>query len=184
MKSLLAILLLSCAASTGAQAPAALAQFGWFAELAGACWSGRFPDGKTVHTQCYTTQFDRFLRGTATLAVDRDGRLERQFEGDSLFAVDRNSGRIVYFIWGSDGSHGRLEASWLGDELAFPVPSRKDPAQIAYRSVWRRLAPDAFEVRRERPAGAAWSTEFTVTYRKAPPAPIGDAAKGRGEPPS
>lgn len=151
MKSLLAILLLSCAASGGAQVPATLAPFGWFAELAGACWTGRFPDGKTVHTQCYTTQFGRFLRGTATLAVDKDGR---------------------------------LEASWLGDELAFPVPSRKDPAQITYRSVWRRLAPDAFEVRRERPAGAAWSTELTVTYRRSPPAPSGDAAKGRGEPPS
>ena len=171
MKSLLAILLLSCAASGGAQAQSALAGFGWFADLAGACWTGHFPDGKTEHTQCYTTQFDRFLRGTASLAVEKDGRLAPQFEGDSLFAVDKDSGRIVYYIWSSDGNHSRMEAFYLGDELAFPVFGKKDPSQVAYRSVWRRLGPDTFEVRRERPGAGAWSTELTVTYRKAPLVP-------------
>lgn len=88
------------------------------------------------------------------------------FEGDSLFAWDEATRSIVYYIWGSDGSHQRLEARYIGEELAFPVPSRKDPAQIAYRSVWRRISDDSFEVRRERPAAGAWSTEMSVVYRR------------------
>jgi hypothetical protein len=140
--------------------------FGWFGNLAGACWTGTFPDGKTTHTQCYTRQFDKFVRGTATLAEQRDGAAQTLFEGDSVFAFDEGTRRIVYYIWGSDGVHRRLEAHYIGDELAFPVESRKQPGQIAYRSVWRRLGDDAFEVRRERPSASEWNVELRVVYRR------------------
>ena len=149
----------------GAQTPDG---FGWFGNLAGACWTGTFPDGKTTHTQCYTRQFDTFLRGTATLAERRDGAAHTLFEGDSVFAADEATRRIVYYIWGSDGAHRRLEAHYIGDELAFPVESRKEPGQIAYRSVWRRLGDDAFEVRRERPSAGEWKAELRVVYRRIP----------------
>jgi len=142
------------------------AGFGWFADLVGACWSGRFPDGKTRHTQCYTSQFDRFVRGTAKLSGEHDGELKDQFFGDSLFAWDEKDQKIVYYIWGSDGSHARHEASYAGDELLFPVRSRKDPTVIAYRSAWRRIDADTFEVRRESPDGTGWKTELTVVYHK------------------
>ena len=144
----------------------ALANFGWFAGLVGSCWSGQFPDGKTRHSQCYTSQFDRFVRGTATLSGEHDGQMTDQFFGDSVFAWDEKDQKIVYYIWGSDGSHGRYEASYAGDELVFPVRSRKDPAVIAYRSVWRRIDADTFEVRRESPDAAGWKTELTVVYRR------------------
>jgi hypothetical protein len=64
-------LLVALAAS--APAHAVSTGFGWFADLAGSCWVGMFPDGKSEHTQCYTVQFDKFLRGTAALKVERDG---------------------------------------------------------------------------------------------------------------
>ena len=142
--------------------------FGWFGTLAGSCWAGTFADGRTTHTQCYTRQFDKFVRGTATLAEQRDGVQHMLFEGDSVFAFDEATRRIVYYIWGSDGAHRRLEAHYIGDELAFPVESRKDPGRIAYRSVWRRLGDDAFEVRRERPNEAKWDVELRVVYRRMP----------------
>lgn len=152
-------------------APAALAGpldgFGWFADLAGACWTGEVPDGKTQHSQCYTSQFDRFLRGTAVLWTERDGVREEQFSGDSLFALDEPSGRIVYYIWGSNGSHSRHEAYYTGDELLFPVARRDDPAVTSYRSAWRRIDADTFEVRREVPDGDGWRTEFSVLYKRA-----------------
>ena len=37
--------------------------FGWFRSVADSCWVGQFPDGRTEHTQCYTSQFGKFLRG-------------------------------------------------------------------------------------------------------------------------
>ena len=168
MRTALVGLAFVASGAAGAQTPDG---FGWFGSLAGACWTGTFPDGKTTHTQCYTRQFDKFLRGTATLAEQRDGAAHTLFEGDSVFAIDEATRRIVYYIWGSDGAHRRLDAHYIGDELAFPVESRKEPGRIAYRSVWRRLDNDAFEVRRERPDGNAWKTELTVVYRRAPLAP-------------
>lgn len=151
-------------------APVALAGpldgFGWFASLVGSCWVGKFPDGRTRHTQCYTSQFDRYLRGTAVLSTEQGGVAKDQFSGDSLFALDESSGRIVYYIWGSNGSHGRHEAHYSGDELVFPIARKDDPAVTGYRSVWRRIDAETFEVRRETPDGDGWDTELTVVYRK------------------
>jgi hypothetical protein len=142
--------------------------FDWFGELAGSCWVGVFPDGVTEHTHCYSTQFGRFIRGTAALAELEEGKREVRFEGDSVFAWDESSRRIAYFIWGSDGSYRELEAEFMREELHFPVPRRDDAAQILYRSVWRRIDADTFEVRRERPVDGSWTTELTVVYHRAP----------------
>jgi hypothetical protein len=144
--------------------------FGWFGAMAGSCWVGRFPDGRTEHTQCYTSQFGKFLRGTASLASVKEGARHITFHGDSVFGWDEASKRIVYYIWASDGSHRQLHASYSGDELHFPVTSRTEPSEVLYRSVWRRVDADTLEVRRERPKGDQWSTELTVTYRRASPA--------------
>jgi hypothetical protein len=152
----------------GAFAEETLQGFDWFGELAGSCWVGVFPDGVTEHTHCYSTQFGRFIRGTAALAELEEGKREVRFEGDSVFAWDESSRRIAYFIWGSDGSYRELEAEFVGDELHFPVPRRDDAAQILYRSVWRRIDADTFEVRRERPEAGGWTTELTVVYHRAP----------------
>ena len=145
------------------------AGFGWFAAVANTCWVGQFPDGRTEHTQCYTSQFGKFLRGSAALATITDGRRNVTFEGDSVFAWDEASKRIVYYIWGSDGSHRQLSAEYAGDELHFPVPTRADPARLSHRSAWRRVDTETIEVRRQRPTGTEWTTELTVTYRKRSP---------------
>jgi hypothetical protein len=145
------------------------ADFGWFASLAGSCWEGVFPDGRTRHRQCYATQFGRFLRGTAQLSADREGRAAITFEGDSVFAWNAERGGFEYTIWGSDGSLRGLAARYEGDELVFPVPARDDPSRIAYRSVWKRIDADRFEVRRERPVDGGWRSDLTVTYRRVQP---------------
>lgn len=163
MRATLTVALLFC---TSAALAGPLDGFGWFASLVGSCWRAEFPDGKTRHSQCYTSQFDRYLRGTAVLSSEQDGVVSERFSGDSLFALDEASGRITYYIWGSNGSHGRHEAYYAGDELVFPVARKDDPAVTSYRSVWRRIDAETFEVRRETPDGDGWNTELTVVYRK------------------
>lgn len=159
-------LIIALAATFSVQAPSPLKKFGWFADLIGSCWVGTFPDGKTQHSQCYTSQFDAFIRGTATLSGDHNGKWTERFSGDSVFAFNQSNGRIEYYIWGSDGNHAKHEAFYDGDELLFPVNSRKEPGKIAFRSVRRRLDRDSFEVRREVPDGARWKTALKVLYRK------------------
>ena len=149
-----------------APSTAAAQEFGWFAQLVGSCWRGVFPDGITSHRQCYTRQFEKFVRGTAELRVRRDGNETVQFQGDSLFTWNPSAKSIDYYIWGSDGSHRQLAAQYVGEELHFPVPSRQDPSKVAFRSVWKRLDESSFEVRRERPLEAGWSVELRVVYRK------------------
>lgn len=151
-------------------AAALAAGFGWFASMAGTCWTGDFPDGKTRHTHCYTMQYGKFMRGTATTSAEKDGRIQVQTEGDSVYAWEEAGKRIVYYIWGSNGNHGRHEASYEGQELVFPVMTRADPPKVAFRSVWRRVDDDTLEVRRERPVENGWSTILKVTYRKGPAA--------------
>ena len=160
------VLFVSLLATATGVADSSLDDFGWLVELAGSCWSGTFPDGETVHSHCYTTQFDRFVRGTASLSGTHDGKQVVRFSGDSVFAWDATNKRIVYYIWGSDGSHGRHEAYYEGEDLYFPVRSTRDPGRIAFRSVWHRIDPDSFTVRREVPAGQGWRSELEVLYRR------------------
>jgi hypothetical protein len=164
----LTVLLWILTCSSAWASPAPLEKFGWFAVLAGSCWSGTFPDGQTRHEHCYSTQFDRFLRGSATLSGRHGGDFVEQFSGDSVYAWNDAEQRIDYTIWGSDGSLSSHAAYYEGDELVFPVESRKEPGRIAYRSVWRRLDPDSIEVRREVPEGDGWTTTLTVLYRRSP----------------
>ena len=151
-----------------AQAQDGLTRFGWFASLIGSCWFASFPDGKTRHTQCYTAQFDQYMRGTATLAGEKDGAHVTQFSGDSVYAWDEKSQRIVYYIWGSNGSHGRHVARYEGEDLVFPIEDRRKPGTISYRSLWHRVDADSFEVSRQVPEGAGWRTELKVSYRRSP----------------
>jgi hypothetical protein len=165
MRALLFVAGLTLSLSVAA-ATAPLVKFGWFADVVDACWVGTFPDGKTRHSHCYTSQFDQFIRGTATLSGEHDGQVADRFHGDSLFAWNDKKKRIEYYIWGSDGSYSRHYAYYSGDELVFPVEDRNDPAKVAFRSVWRRVDPSSIEVRREVPEGEGWKTELTVLYRK------------------
>jgi hypothetical protein len=75
------------------------AGFRWFGTMVGSCWIGQFPDGRTEHTQCYSGQFGKFMRGTASLSSAKETARQVLFEGDSLFAWDDASKRIVYYIW-------------------------------------------------------------------------------------
>jgi hypothetical protein len=98
-----------------------------------------------------------------------------QFSGDSLFAWDEAEQKIIYYIWGADGSHSRHEAYYEGQDLVFPVNSKSDPGTIAYRSLWRRVDDSTIEVRRQVPEGPQdgslaefnWRTELMV-YHKQP----------------
>jgi hypothetical protein len=144
--------------------------FGWFADLVGSCWLGTLPEGRE-HKHCYVRQFDRFIRGVATLSMETDGSRKPVFIGDSVFAAD-NQKHIVYYSWGSDGGHRQLTAHYAGDELVFPITLRANPRKVVYRSVWKRIDKDTFEVRREKPDAdeKKWTEELKVTYRRAPAA--------------
>jgi hypothetical protein len=151
--------------SAKSQPPAqSLAQFGWFAELAGSCWRGVTKDGRPSDQQCYQSQYGRFLRGTIKFAAqgDRAGG-----EASSVFAFDPNGKVIIYSQWASTGAFGFGEARLENDELIFQTRA-PDGNEAPFRSVWRRVDADTYRVSRERRGeeGGAWNEEAAVTYSR------------------
>jgi hypothetical protein len=164
------------ASAVGADPPPAapaVAAFGWFGTLAGSCWRGEYATGGG-DTQCYTLQYDRYLRGTISIEMaGKDGQPFR-LAGDSVFEWDTASARIRYSNWADLGNLQHGEAYYDGELLRFPDVKSKD-AEPRTRSTWRRIDADSFEVTRERREGDAWKALFGVTYRRAVPvAPAGE----------
>jgi hypothetical protein len=152
--------------ATRAEDAGPLAHFGWFADMAGACWTGRLPDGKTTDTQCYSIQYGRLLRGTIRLQKTHGGQAVSSFEGDSVYAWDAKVGKIRYSFWANDGSYGTAEAYLDGDTIVFPVSDPNDSSRVIARSVWRRIDADTFTVTRERLTDGAWQEQLKVTYSR------------------
>lgn len=142
-----------------------LEAFGWLAELAGSCWKGDHPDGKTSDTQCYLAQYERLLRGA--IKVHREGAPQPVFEGDAVFSPDQTGQkRIVYTQWGTGGAYSTGQITFEGDTLVFRN-RQPDGNESDVRSVWRRTGPDGYRVTRERSIPEkGWLPLLEVDYRR------------------
>lgn len=159
--------LTSSAMSSVSSAESPPPRFGWFSDMVGACWTGRYPDGKTSDTQCYTTQYGLFLRGTIKLQGVHGNKPVQDLEGDSVYAWDEKDKKIRYSFWANDGTYGTAEAYLDGELIVFPVSDPSDSTKLIGRSVWRRIDGDTFTVTRERSKEGAWTEQFKVTYSRA-----------------
>lgn len=149
----------------GASAPGALAGLGWLVDLAGSCWKGDWPDGKTSDTQCYLVQYERLLRGSIKLY--RASGEPPSFEGDAVFSPDPAGGkRIVYTQWGTGGVYATGEITFEGETLIFRNRQPDSGAPAPVRSVWRRTGADSFRVTRERSDDSGWKEFLVVDYRR------------------
>src|SRR5688572_9865871 len=143
-----------------------LDHFAWLKDLAGACWTGEHPDGKTRDTQCYRVQFDRFIYGTIRISELHRGRWQETFEGDSVLAWDESNQRIAYWFWSNTGAFGPAEALIDGEKIHFPAPRRAGSTAPEVRSSWTRLDADSYRVVRQKHEGNEWKEMFTITYRR------------------
>ena len=142
---------------------APLAGFGWFADLAGSCWTGT-RDKLTVDTQCYLAQYQRLMRGSIKSEVA--GNL--LFEGDAVFAINPAvPGKVTYTQWGTGGAYATGEMTIEGDTLVFQSRNA-DGSEWVQRHVWRRVNAETFRVTRERKEDAKWVEQFTVEYKRIP----------------
>ena len=149
-----------------AQAPAAsgpLAPFGWFAELAGACWQGEHPGGVTSDIQCYLAQYERLIRGS--IRISSGGAVVG--EGDAVFAFVPAKGQVVFSQWGTGGSYSTGRITIEGETLVF-LNQNPDGTDQGVRSVWHRAGPDGYRVVRERKDESGWKEFLAVDYRRVP----------------
>jgi hypothetical protein len=141
--------------------PGSTANGGWL-DLANACWRGERPDGR-ADVQCYSTQFNRYLRGTIKFYQGANVVAE----GDSVFSWDPSAHVIVYNQWASNGGFGLGEIAIEGNDLVFRT-RLPDGAEAPARAVWRRVDKDTFRVIRQRrnDEGEGWTDDTSVTYKR------------------
>ena len=144
------VLALTLAATLAATSPPAdplpAGAFGWIGELAGSCWTGVHPDGATRDTQCYSSQYGRFLRGTIEIAAAAaaGGPSERPpYRGDSVFTWDPERSELTFIYWGSRGNHGRSTGRIEDERIVFDMAPSTDPDAPPRRAVWTRVGPDS-----------------------------------------
>jgi len=163
MLATIAAALLSLAAAAQAPQPAAdpMGPFKWFGGLAGACWKGDHPDGKTSDTQCFQKQYNRFVRGTIKIASGPN-----VFEGDSLFWWDAKNNKVGYTQWASNGFVHTSEAAFEGDKLVFLDRPKAGTTDVNGRAVWTRVDANTYQVSREQRDGPNWKSQFLVVYKR------------------
>lgn len=148
-----------------APAPSPLAPFGWFADLAGSCWKGEYPDKVSRDTQCYLAQYEYLIRGSIKGEATQAGISRTNFEGDAVFAWDARAKRVRFTQWGSGNTYGRGEITTDGDALVFRN-ILEDGSESPVRSLWRRTGPDSFRVVRERKEADGWKETLAVDYQR------------------
>ena len=138
--------------------------FGWMDDLAGYCWSATYPDG-TRDTQCYATQFDRYLRGTIEIVAPPGAGGRPPYRGDSVFVWEPARSEIVFHYWSSAGSNGVITGRVDGEQLVFPGISRNGEAPQT-RTVWTRIDADSYRVVQQRLNGETWADGVSLVYRR------------------
>lgn len=141
------------------------AALGWLTELAGHCWQGEYGGGM-IDRQCYSRQFDRYLRGTIEITARAGATGPTPHRGDSMFAWDGRRGAVAFLYWSSQGSFGLSEGRREGEDFAFYGPPKLDPKAPATRTLWSRPRDGAYTVRIQRRTDGVWTDTLSVTYRR------------------
>ena len=165
---LLAVSALAAPVAPTAQ-PATDNPYGWMDELAGHCWSATHPDG-TRDTQCYTLQYNRFLRGTIEIVAPASGPSRPPYRGDSVFLWDAARSEIAFHYWSNAGNVGAVTGRVEGETLVFPNPGRGSNAPPT-RTVWTRIDANSFRVAVQRQTAGDWADEVSLVYTRSSVAP-------------
>ncbi len=139
--------------------------------LVGHCWRGAFPEGQVTDKHCFSWIYDgRFVRDLHV--VDRGGG--QQDRGESIYLWDTAARQLQYLYIESAGGFSRGTVSAEGDTLVFPPTHyTENGAERTYRSRWRRVGADAYDVVTEFSVKNAWTPGFTVHMRLVGPSPSG-----------
>jgi hypothetical protein len=121
--------------------------------LAGHCWKGELPDGKSNDEHCFSWVYDgKFLRDRHV--VRSEGKAV--YEGETIYYRNA-SGEAEYFYISNHGGYmvGRMVPE--GNALGFPAASLftgGKPSNV--RGRWERVGDDAYEILREYETDAGW----------------------------
>ena len=163
MRPLLAALALTCLVGAAAAAePAPLLKP--MAFLAGHCWKGSFPDGKTTDEHCFAWLYGgRALRDTHVLRSPGkpDG------VGESTYYVDSAGNHLDFLYIENSGGFSRGTVESLPEALLFPDTQYiADGEALVYRARWTRKDEQSYEAWSEAQTPDGWTTMFKVLLKR------------------
>jgi len=159
-KIVVAAALMAAVVAGGAHAQ--VSALGWVWNLSGSCWQGTNANGAPIDRQCFTEQYNRFLRGSVTRA---DG-----FSGATVLGYDANRHRLEMYAWSNQNEPAVYTPAYDGASLSF--------AEVGGRVIWRRIDTDNFEIARQTRDGAAWRDARVIRYHRDGNAPAAFEATG------
>lgn len=123
--------------------------------LAGHCWKGDMPDGKSTDEHCFSWIYDgRFLRDRHVVRVGD----KPVYEGETIYYFNAASSQVEYLYITNGGgySHGRMSPE--ADALDFPATTLVTAGSkpVGFRGRWTRAGSDAFDVLREYETEKGW----------------------------
>jgi hypothetical protein len=160
---LVTALALTIAAAEPAAPPAS--PYEPLAFLVGHCWKGTFPGSPVTDEHCFSWVYgDKFVRDQHVVHHG-DGRPDDL--GESLYLWDASAQELQYLYIESAGGFSRGTVTSEAGTLVFP-PARytENGAQQLYRSRWRRLGPDAYEVVTEFQVKGVWTPRLRVQMQQ------------------
>jgi hypothetical protein len=133
--------------------------------LAGHCWKGSFPGGRTDE-HCFSWIYEgKFLRDLHTLRSD--GHPDAW--GESIYFWNSPAKQIEYLYIESGGGFSRGEVSADKDALVFPDTSYVESGKTqVYRSRWQRRGESAYDVVTEFRTADGWVSGFKVRMEQVP----------------
>ena len=146
-------------AGLGAQAAPSPA-FEPLAFLAGHCWKGDMPDGKSTDEHCFAWIYDgKFLRDRHVVKAGE----KTLHEGETIYYLNAASGEVEYLYINDTGGYSIGRVTPEAGALAFPAAVLLGPGKpIGFRGRWSRAGDDAYDVLREYETDKGW---FPVRMR-------------------
>jgi hypothetical protein len=122
--------------------------------LAGHCWKGTMPDGRVTDEHCFTWIFEgKHLRDKHVVRIG-DKAL---YEGESIYFWNAGAKRLEYLYVTANGGHSHGRVAPEADAISFPVATLVTAGKdFNFRSRWKRLGDDAYEVLREYETDKGW----------------------------
>ena len=135
-----------------------------FAPLIGRDWTAPLPNGKLTDTQRFEWMYGKkFVRNIHFVKTTKG---EVVYEGETVYAWDARSGRIVWWYWNASGGYVEGTAS-IGTDGAITTEGQNhgDASQLDRTRSIIRITADGWTFTPSYEKDGVWKSEPSRTYR-------------------
>jgi len=144
--------------------PAAPGKLDAFAPLIGRDWTAPLRNGNLTDTQRFAWMYGKqFVRNTHSVKTTKG---EVVYEGETVYAWDARSGRIVWWYWNASGGYLEGTAS-IGADGAITTEGQNhgDASQLDRTRSTIRITADGWTFTPSYEKDRVWNSEPSRTYR-------------------